>query len=93
MRKQKAEAVKRWRERHPEKYRQEIRRRREIERKILKTLGIIKKDISRKEGIKIKNRADMFRILYYYFYTTRYNSKIAKKKLEEMGFKLSKNRF
>lgn len=89
IRKQKAEAFRKWRKKYPEKFEELRHRERERLRKISKLLSGERRKISRIEGINIKNRYEMLKLLVYYFYATRYNSKIAKKKLEEMGFKFS----
>ena len=92
IRKQKAESFKRWKERHPDRYREaKLRTMRNI-CKILKVLTDTRIKVSKIEGIRIRNRYEMFKILIYYFYATRYNSDMARKKLEEMGFKLERSR-
>jgi len=88
IRKRNAEAVREWRKRHPEKFMELRLRERKRERKISSLLAGEKKRISKFERVKINNRYDMLRIFIYYFYATRYKSEKARKKLEEMGFKL-----
>jgi len=89
IRKQKAEAFRKWKERYPDKYKELLRSKYRMRLKILKILASEKRKINKIEGINIKNAYEMLKLLVYYFYATRYNSKIAKKKLEEMGFKLN----
>jgi len=89
LRRQSRERVKRWKERHPDRAKEIVRKDAERKKRTWRTLAIMKNVINERENIKLGNSFMVARFLSLYFLATRYGEEKARRYLEEeFGFRV-----